>query len=132
MARENRRGRQDRHPRDSNHRERDRRRKPERKDSHRGREVRDRAALEMTIKRLEEQRQELKEKVKRLTALAKKMIKSHNRLGANFLEASISAEPELIERAEGARLANNFARHVIGRAFRAAETLVGIELDWFA
>ena len=131
MARENRRGGHDRHQRGSNHRERDRRRRPVRKD--RGRQVRDIAAFEMIVKRLEEQKQELKEKVKRLTALAKKTIKSHNRLGANFLEVSFSAELELIfERAEGARAATNFTRHVAGRAFRAAETIVGIERDWFA
>ena len=34
----------------------------------------------MIIRKLEDQKQELKDKDERLTALAKKMIKSHNRL----------------------------------------------------
>ena len=57
----------------------------------------DQHKFNVTVKRLEEKNQELRTKIKKLTMLEKKMIKSHNRLGANFLEASISAEPELID-----------------------------------
>ena len=84
----------------------------------------------MIIELLKMKNKQLFVKVDNLTLCTKKLIRSHNKLAANFLEASIATEPELIGQVQGQRAAANFAKHIAEKSFRAAEQLVAIQMEW--